>query len=361
MSRFIKVYIIPGLIFQSLVIGGGYGTGRELVEFFLKEGPAGGLLGMLVSTAIWSLVLALSFEWARISRSYDYRSFINGLLGKGWIAYESVYFLGVILVVSVLGSAAGELTHSIFNLPSLLGIVLMMIGVGILAYFGSKLIERVLSAWSVALYLVYIILIVLAFANFGDVIWSTISISKTDSQWFLGGVRYSAYNVGILPAILFIASRFESRGEAIKSGIAAGVFAMIPGLFIYISLLSQYPQILTEPIPADFLLNKLNFPVLTIIFQVILFGTFIETGVALVHGFNERVSSVYKERKAVMPPMVRLGIAVFILTVSIFVADLVGIVDLIAKGYNALTWGYMVVFVIPVVTLGLWKILNFKE
>ena len=31
---FFKKFILPGLIFQSLVIGGGYGTGRELVEFF---------------------------------------------------------------------------------------------------------------------------------------------------------------------------------------------------------------------------------------------------------------------------------------------------------------------------------------
>ena len=30
-------YLLPGFIFQSLIIGGGYGTGRELVEFFLSE------------------------------------------------------------------------------------------------------------------------------------------------------------------------------------------------------------------------------------------------------------------------------------------------------------------------------------
>ena len=39
-------YLLPGFIFQSVVIAGGYGTGRELVEFFLTQGPLGGLLGI---------------------------------------------------------------------------------------------------------------------------------------------------------------------------------------------------------------------------------------------------------------------------------------------------------------------------
>ena len=32
-----KKYFLPGFVFQSMVIGGGYGTGRELVEFFLQS------------------------------------------------------------------------------------------------------------------------------------------------------------------------------------------------------------------------------------------------------------------------------------------------------------------------------------
>ena len=52
----IRRIILPGFVFQSVVIAGGYGTGRELAEFFLMEGPVGGLLAMGVSTLLWSLV-----------------------------------------------------------------------------------------------------------------------------------------------------------------------------------------------------------------------------------------------------------------------------------------------------------------
>ena len=39
-----KRFLLPGLAFKAVVIGGGYATGRELAEFFLSVGPWGGLL-----------------------------------------------------------------------------------------------------------------------------------------------------------------------------------------------------------------------------------------------------------------------------------------------------------------------------
>ena len=66
-------------IFQSLIIGGGYGTGRELVEFFLSEGPVYGLINMGIATVIWSVVLAICFEFSRIGKHYEYRSFLYAI------------------------------------------------------------------------------------------------------------------------------------------------------------------------------------------------------------------------------------------------------------------------------------------
>ena len=47
-------YVLPGLAFKAVVIGGGYATGRELAEFFLPSGPRGGLAGMLLAMLLWS-------------------------------------------------------------------------------------------------------------------------------------------------------------------------------------------------------------------------------------------------------------------------------------------------------------------
>ena len=110
-----RKYFLPGFIFQSLIIGGGYGTGREIVEFFLKFGPVHGLWNMLITTIIWSVVLALCFELCRIGKNYNYQLFIKDLLGKFWIAYEVLFIFGMILVLSVMGSASGDIINQMIG------------------------------------------------------------------------------------------------------------------------------------------------------------------------------------------------------------------------------------------------------
>ncbi|MGA8204336.1 MAG: hypothetical protein WB812_07425, partial [Woeseiaceae bacterium] len=99
--------ILPGLLLQSIVVGGGYATGRELVEFFLSSGPLGGLSGMLVATILFSIASALCFEFARLTRSFNYRSFFGALLGPGWFLYEIAYAVLGLLVLAVIAAAAG--------------------------------------------------------------------------------------------------------------------------------------------------------------------------------------------------------------------------------------------------------------
>ncbi|MGM0396523.1 MAG: hypothetical protein ACQEP4_05650 [Bacillota bacterium] len=52
-----KKYFIPGIIFQSVVIAGGYGTGREIVEFFLSFGTVIGLIAQGYGTITWGFLI----------------------------------------------------------------------------------------------------------------------------------------------------------------------------------------------------------------------------------------------------------------------------------------------------------------
>jgi uncharacterized membrane protein YkvI len=353
---FFKKYLLPGFIFQSIVIGGGYGTGRELVEFFLAHGPLGGYFGMILAMLIWSAVMAITFELARMGKTYDYRSFLNNLLGKWWIVYEICYVLGLILVISVIGSASGELIHEISGLPEITGIIVMMVLVGFFVFYGSALIVKALSVWSFMVYAVYIGLVLACWMVFGDTIKDMMSIYRGDSQWIWGGVKYAGYNIVGIPALLFSIRYIELRREAFISGAFAGAIGMIPGFLIYTAMLSQYPEIVSEVIPSNFILSKLGSPIFQAIFQVILLGTFIETGIGVIHGFNERIAGVYQERGIEMPRSFRLGIALSVFIVATYIANAVGLIGLIAKGYGTITWVSWIIYVFPVLTLGIWRI-----
>ncbi|MDW3645610.1 MAG: hypothetical protein R8P61_00940 [Bacteroidia bacterium] len=361
MKNIYKTYIVPGLLFQSIVVGGGYGTGREIIEFFMSKGPLGGYLGILVSMVIWSIIIAIGFELARRYKLYDYRSFLKNLLGKGWMLFELVYIANLVIAVAVVGSASGELLFEMTGWSKMVGTLLMVTVVGYLVFKGSKLIEKALSTWSLVLYAAYLILIIAAVYKYGGTIAEQMGVSKPDAPWLTGGFQYAAYNLAALPAILFIAGNFKNRKEAMTAGLLAGPLAMLPAIFIYTSMLAFYPGILTEAIPANFLIGQLDWPIFQLIFQLILFGTFIETGTGMIHGYNERVAGVYKERGEEMPAYMRLAIGVVILILAIFFADLVGLIDLISKGYGYLTWAFWIVFLLPLLILGSLRIFGKNE
>ncbi len=145
-SAFFRKYLLPGFVLQSMVIAGGYGTGRELVEFFMKFGPLGGLMGMwLVSVVIWCAVCAVTFELARLRKTYDYRTFSRELLGRFWWSYEICYLVMMLIVLSIIAAAAGSIVQQLFLAPYFVGVVLMMGAVGFLVLKGTSLVERALS------------------------------------------------------------------------------------------------------------------------------------------------------------------------------------------------------------------------
>ena len=88
-----------------------------------------------------------------------------------------------------------------------------------------------------------------------------------------------------------------------------------------------------------------------------LLGTLMETGTGLIHAFNERVAGVFKERKLEMPSWVRPATALLLILLAVLLSR-VGLITLIEKGYGTITWGFLIVFVLPVLTIGLAKILR---
>lgn len=353
-SPFFRKYLLPGLVFQSLTIGGGYGTGRELVEFFLRYGPVGGLLAMALATTIWCAVCAVTFEFARATASYDYRAFTRRLLGPAWGLYELCYLGMMVLILAVMAAAAGSILREIFDLPYYAGVLGIMACVGFFVFRGTPAIEKFLSVWSFVLYANYIVFLAWCLARFGGQVGATLAGGEVLSGWFVGGLKYGANNIGVVPAILFVVRHFETRQEAVRAGVLAGPLGILPGLFLYLAMVGQYPEIVRQTVPSDYLLSILGSRAFRIIFQVVLLGTLVETGTAMIHAVNERINGTLAEQGRAMPPLLRPALAAALLLVAALLARF-GLINLIARGYGTMAWGFLLLFVIPVLTIGAYK------
>ena len=267
------------------------------------------MLGFAATAATWAVILALGFEFARIMKAYDYKTFFVALLGPFWRLFEILYVLIALLVLSVLGSAAGRMVA----------------------------------------------------ISFGDAITSTLEVGQVDGGWLLDGVRYAAYNLVAFAAVLFVLPSLKTRREAILSGALAGAISVIPGVLVFVAMLARYPDIQQQAVPVVFLLQTLNVVWLSILFQVVLFGTFVETGVGIIHAINERIAAAMTASGRAFPHWARFVLAIVFLATAIFLAEAIGIIDLIAGGYGILSYAFIAIVVAPLLTIGLFKIAVAKE
>jgi uncharacterized membrane protein YkvI len=356
MNDFFRRYLLPGFVFESAVIAGGYATGRELVQFFLPAGPWGGLLGMIVAMLFWSAVLMVSFELARMAKAYDYRSFFKLLLGPGWFLFEIAYFLLIIIVFAVMGAAAGEIAHNLFGVPKLVGSLAMIVATGAMVFYNSNVIEKFLALSVGYLYLVYIVFFIWSFVAFGDRIEAAFASQPVGHGWFKAGITYAGYNVATVPAVLFCIRHLTRRREALIAGFLGGPLGMLPGIAFYIAMVGYYDQIANVTLPSAFLLGKFGAPWFEWAFQVAVLLTLVDTGVPILHAINERVAKVYEERGRPMPRAMRPALAITVMLISVYAASAIGLIALIEKGYGWLTYAFIVLLIIPVLTIGVWRI-----
>ena len=351
-------YLLPAFTFMSVVIGGGYATGRELVQFFMPAGPVGGLLGMAVTAAVWSLIFALSLEFARVTGSFDYRSFFRQLLGRAWFLFEIVFLALLLIILAVLGAASGEIMIDLTGLPPWTGTLAFLLMIALLAWLGTDAIETFFSAWGSLLLIAYVLFMIACLSLFGEQIAATFAAADGPGEgWLKGGITYAGYNIMVLPALLYCARHQRRRSETLVAGILAGPVAILPGIVFFIAMQSRYPSIMEAPVPLQVLLHALDYPWLTIGMQVAIFGTLVQTGIGVLHGFNERLLGPRADTGEPRVRRLRATVSIALALVAMVLATRIGLIDLIAKGYGYLAWAVIAIYAVPLLTLGLRRIL----
>ncbi|KDR96701.1 Uncharacterized membrane protein YkvI [Peptoclostridium litorale DSM 5388] len=360
-------YLIPGIVLQSVLIGGGYATGREIVAFGGKFGALGWLGGIGIFIG-FTLMSILTFEVARIYRTYDYKSLVRQFAGKFSVLYDVIYILLCVLIIAVMSSATGEIVKQTLGLPYWIGVGGVAILVGILNFYGSWLIERFETYGTIALYVGYIIFSVIVISSTKGNIQNV--FANTDTSYIQGnvgvgtviwtGIVYVGYNLAVYPATLFTLERQTKRRETVISGIISGVLMTIPWFMTYFSIMGHYPSkdVLEAGVPWLAMLQNSAGPWVIGVFGMVMGWTLIETSTGILHALVERIDaglcevgrkSMSNSQKAVLT----MGVLLIAMVLS-----KVGIIDLIGKGYTLMAYGMIAVYALPLMTVGVYKIIK---
>ncbi len=360
--------LTPGLVFQSVLIGGGYGTGAEIARYFGSYGLLGGVLALGAAAAGWALLCAVTFEFARVFRTYDYGSMMRRLLGRAGILYDLCFYAMLLLVLGVVNATAAAMVRSLTGLPPWVGVALLSLGVVLLALRGTEAIEKALSLWAYVLYAVFLLFFAAVFLRFGDAVAAELRRAEIGSGWFFSGLRYASYNLICVSMILYTLRDLKTRREAVTCGVLAGLLGAAPALPLLLAMGCDLPASLASETPVTAIFQRLETPWLYVLFEIALFGTLIETAAGFIKALEDRIEQALFRGRSFQParhspagsatdgsswpwlarPLITGAVTALGICVSTF-----GLTELIDKGYGAICYGAMLLFALPMLTLGI--------
>ena len=137
-----RVVLIPSSVFVSVLFGGAYGSGREVVEFISRHGPLGGYIAIGTIALVFMACLFLVFELGRMFQQFEFRGFSGVLLGRARPAYELIIFIGLLISLAFCAAAAGGISANHFGLPDMVGGLALLLIIVNLTYLGRAFVER---------------------------------------------------------------------------------------------------------------------------------------------------------------------------------------------------------------------------
>lgn len=378
--------VLPAVILQSVLIGGGYATGREIVAYGAKYGSLG-WLSVLAIFVGFSVTSVLTFEVARVFGAYEYKGFIRQVIGPAWPLFDLLYGAMAVLVIAIMASAAAEIMQDTLGVPPLAGTGAVIVAVGILTYYGASAIEAFKSVGTGLLYLAY-----LAFGV--AVLWGrweavTEVFAAGDTTYAPGaspldavgsGILYVGYNLAVYPAVLFVLHRQGDRRDSVTSGVLAGLMMTLPFALTYLCVLAFYPMpsVMDAPVPWFPMLMAAGGGALVAVYGVVMGWTLLETSVGMIHALLDRADAALRKGAAVgrgepahasasevpssprgndagLSPLQRGLIGAGVLATAALLSR-VGIVALVAQGYTYMAYGFIALFGLPLLTVGAYRV-----
>lgn len=355
-------WLLPAIIFQSVYMGGGFTTGREVMEFGGRFG-VNGIYSVLFVSLGFFISAFLSYELARIYRAFDYRTWVKHLLWKFWPIFDVAFVILAIIVIAVVGSAAANIMQDMLHLPYMISAAVVIGAIGFLHFYGRGAIEWFETIGTIILYAMYILLwgITLKYA-WGDIGAAFEKGLSAETPWSasIAGIMYFAYNMPALPAVLFTIDRLERRADSFMAGLNSSLLVSIAFFLTWLCLLGFYtkPEVVNASIPWYEIMKVVGGLWLRGFYVLAVFWTLIETGVGMIHAIVRRVEVQLKEIKGVGLSRTQEGIIAASIAVVAILFARYGIIALVAKGYGTLAWVFFAIYFIPLVTVGVIKIIN---
>ncbi|ACA44049.1 hypothetical protein FDC22_01515 [Clostridium botulinum] len=344
-------------------VGGGFATGNQTMNFFVKHGWHSIWLPAVIIIII-GLTYRESLVLAKNYGTYDYKSWSKKMYEPYDKSFSVIFEIGYLMIVllgtggSIAGSASLMETYGVNYLVG----VLITGGIFyILTIYGSELIRKASTIITVLILIFLTIIVIVGIVNNSGNLSHLVSTKYSPSSFgtvLYSGLRYAGYQAFVV-AIVLSASDTLKSDKAINKSILLGI--ILNGVMITLScimLLAWMPGAQKETIPILYICKRLNSGFLLFSYSVVLFLAFVSTGIGCVFGAVARFEHVFKKPENIKKRRGLISLVCMILSMAI---SLFGLTKIVVIGYGYVGIIGIFAVVIPCIVVGRIKNNKFKK
>lgn len=281
------------LLYAGSVIGAGFASGQEILQFFGVHGSMA-IWGVCLATLLFAYLGAVIQVTAVRLRAANYREVLNHLLGGFLARVMDLFSLGMLVAgLGVMLAGSGAVFQEQFGLPTAGGVLVLACMVSIVIYTGLNglvAVNAVLVPVKIALVSgVCLLALILGDGETGNIIEQAASGRGALDNWLLSALLYVSYNMIVPVAVLSSLGRYLSRDQALLGAVSGGLVLGAAAGLVTLAVVAFYPAASLYQLPVLFLAGLLHPAVRTLISVVIWLAVF-TTAIANAHGFASRLA-----------------------------------------------------------------------
>ncbi|MCX7921170.1 MAG: hypothetical protein N3B21_03980 [Clostridia bacterium] len=328
-------------IYMATIIGAGFASGQEIVQFFSSY-YKGGFYGIVLAGVLFSVIGYIVLDKVYTERIRNYDEFLFPTVGYPFgRVMEVIVMLFMLCVFCIMLAGLGNLLMDKFALPFKYGVLLMAF-VCMAAILSD--IKGIVSLSTVISPVLIIGILVVGFYIIITKDTSVFSISgsmkKITDNWFFSALIYVSYNSLISTVVMCsLLPYLKTRKVGIAGGILGGLLLCFAALILNAALFIFYPGFLGNELPVLSIIEKRS-NILSEVYSIILWLAMFVSAVTSGYCFVDRA-------KNKVPVNIKL-LTVITCIMAIPLAGM-GFSNLIASAYPL--FGYAGLFMIFVIII----------
>lgn len=323
------------MVYIGTVVGAGFATGQEILQFFVHFG-VNGFLGILLSTFLFVFYGYLIMQMGRKFAAKSHKELVENIGGRFFgLGLDVFIMLSLFFALTAMMAGSGALFLQEFGVSPFVGSAVMGIVSALTVLRGLKGVIDAISA-VVPFLLVAVVgicMYAIVTANSGGL--QAVEIAGDTNplmrHFLFAALLYSAYNILMSASILAPLGHTAGNEKTMFYGAAWGGIGLGgASLMIYLALVANFTEILGFEVPLLYLANNIS-PIVGLLFALVLLAEVYTTAVSALYGLAAR----HLEKRAYKR-------SVFVIVGIAFAASLFGFSNLVRYLYPLQGYGGLI-------------------